>query len=86
VFCAGHTSGIRNATVSISTEAELMSAADIANLVVKPAVTGTMRARKTKAERDRVTKRQWAAYIGVAVVTTLLTRQLNQLIERRLGD
>ena len=63
-----------------------MSAADIANLVVKPAVTGTMRARKTKSDRNAVTKKQWAAYIGVAVLTTLLARQLNQLIERRLGD
>ena len=62
-----------------------MGAADIANLVVKPAVTGTMRARKTKADRNRVTKKQWAAYIGVAVLATLVTRQLNELIERRLG-
>lgn len=63
-----------------------MGAGDIANLVVKPAVTGTMRARKTKTDRNRVTKKQWGAYIGVAVLTTLLTRQLNELIERRLGD
>jgi hypothetical protein len=62
-----------------------MSAADVANLVVKPAVTGTMRARKTKSERNRVTKKQWAAYIAVAVATTLLTRQLNDLIERKLA-
>ena len=63
-----------------------MGAADVANLVVRPAVTGTIRARRTKSERDRVTKKQWAAYIGVAALTTLLTRQLNELIDRRLGD
>lgn len=63
-----------------------MVAADVANLVVKPAVTGTIRARRTKSERNRVTKKQWAAYVGVAVLTTLLARQLNELIDRRLGD
>jgi len=62
-----------------------MGAGDIANLVVKPAVTGTMRARKTKADRARVTKKQWVAYIAVAALATLATRRLNDLIERRLG-
>lgn len=63
-----------------------MGAADVANLVVKPAVTATFRARKTKNDRNRVTKKQYAAYVAVAVLTTLVARQLNELIERRLGD
>lgn len=60
--------------------------ADIANLVVKPAVTGTIRARKTKSDRDQVNKKQWVAFIGVALLTTLIARLLNDQIERRLGD
>ena len=64
-----------------------MGVGTIAGLVVKPTVTGTMRARKTAARRDHVAKKQWIAYIGVAVVTTLLTKVLNDLIEQRLaGD
>ena len=63
-----------------------MGLVDVATLVVKPAVTGTMRARQTKANRNRVAKKQWIAYIGVAVLTTLLTKALNEFIEQHLGD
>jgi hypothetical protein len=63
-----------------------MGPADVANLVVKPAVTGTIRARKTKSDRDQVNKKQWAAFIGVALLTTVAARLLNDLIERRLSD
>jgi hypothetical protein len=63
-----------------------MGVGDVATLVLKPAVTGTMRARQTKAHRNRVTKKQRVAYIGVAVLTTALTKALNDLIERRLGE
>lgn len=63
-----------------------MGVVDVATLVVKPAVTGTMRARQTKANRNRVAKKQWIAYIAVAVATTLLTKALNEFIEQRLGD
>ena len=54
--------------------------------MLKPAVTGTMRARRTKANRNHVAKKQWVAYIGVAVLTTVLTKALNEFVERRLGD
>jgi hypothetical protein len=63
-----------------------MGMVDVATLVVKPAVTGTMRARQTKANRNRVAKKQWIAYVGVAVATTLLAKVLNELIEQHLGD
>jgi hypothetical protein len=63
-----------------------MGAGDVATLVLKPAVTGTMRARKTKANRNRVAKKQWVAYIGVALLTTVLTKALNDFVERQLGD
>lgn len=63
-----------------------MGLVDVATLVVKPAVTGTMRARQTKANRNRVAKKQWIAYVGVAVLTTLLTKALNEFIEQHLGD
>jgi hypothetical protein len=63
-----------------------MEAGDVATLVLKPAVTGTMRARRTKATRNHVAKKQWVAYIGVAVLTTVLTKALNDFVERQLGD
>ena len=62
-----------------------MRAADLATVVVKPAVTGTMRARQTKARQNRVAKKQWIAYIGVAILTTALTKVLNDFIERRFA-
>lgn len=63
-----------------------MGIGDVVGVAVKPAVTGTMRARKTKARQDTVTKKQWIAFIGVAVATTIASRLLNDLIERRLGE
>ena len=62
-----------------------MGLAEVAGLVVRPAVTGTMRARKTKSRQHSVAKKQWIAYIGVAIMSALLTKTLNDLIERRLA-
>ena len=62
-----------------------MGVGDFAGVVVKPAVTGTMRARKTKARQNSVAKKQWVAYIGVAILTTALTKALNDFIERRFA-
>ena len=62
-----------------------MGAADFATVVVKPALTGTMRARKTKARQNSVAKKQWIAYIGVAILATVLTKTLNEFIERRFA-
>ncbi len=62
-----------------------MGAGDIAGLLVRPAVTGTMRARKTKSRQHSVAKKQWVAYVAVAVLTTVLTKVLNDVIERRLA-
>ena len=62
-----------------------MGVAEVAELVVRPAVTGTLRARKTKAKQHTVAKKQWVAYIGVAILTTLLTKVLNDFIERRFA-
>jgi hypothetical protein len=62
-----------------------MGVGDLAGLVVKPAVTGTVRARKTKARQNSVAKKQWVAYVGVAILTTLLTKVLNDFIERRFA-
>jgi hypothetical protein len=62
-----------------------MGVAEMAGLVVRPAVTGTMRARKTKARQHTVAKKQWVAYVGVAALTTLLTKVLNDFIERRFA-
>ena len=62
-----------------------MRAADLATVLMKPALTGTMRARQTKARQNSVAKKQWIAYIGVAILTTVLTRTLNEFIERRFA-
>jgi len=63
-----------------------VGAGQVAGLIAKPALTGTMRARQTKSRRNHVTKKQWIAYVAVAALTTLLTNRLNELIERRLGE
>lgn len=63
-----------------------MGVGDVAGLVVRPALTGTMRARKTKSKQHSVAKKQWLAYIGVAILSTVLTKILNDLIERRLAS
>jgi hypothetical protein len=62
-----------------------MGAADVAGLIVRPAVTGTMRARKTKSKQHSVAKKQWVAYIGVALLSTVMTKTLNDFIERRFA-
>jgi hypothetical protein len=62
-----------------------MGAADVAGLIVRPAVTGTMRARKTKSKQHSVAKKQWVAYIGVALLSTVTTKALNDFIERRFA-
>jgi hypothetical protein len=33
-----------------------------------------------------VAKKQWIAYIGIAIATTLMARLLNDLVERHLSD
>jgi hypothetical protein len=61
-----------------------MGAGDVAGLVVKPAVSGTMRARK--ANSQHLPKKQWAAYVAVAILMTVLSKTLNELVDRHLGD
>jgi hypothetical protein len=61
-----------------------MGAGDVAGLVVKPAVSGTMRARK--ANSTHLAKKQRAAYVGVAILMTVLSKALNELVDRHLGD
>jgi hypothetical protein len=62
-----------------------MRTGDVASLLVRPAVSGTMRARQTKKTQTTVTAKQWAGYIAVALVTTLLTKALDDLVDRRFG-
>lgn len=62
-----------------------MGVGQFAGLVARPALTGTMKARKTKSRQNSVAKKQWIGYIGVAVATTLLTKVLNDFIERRFA-
>jgi hypothetical protein len=61
-----------------------MRPADL-SVIARPALTGSMRARKTKKERDRVTLKQWLGFVAVAAFTTWLTRELDDIVERRLG-
>jgi hypothetical protein len=58
----------------------------MAGVMIKSALSGTTRAGKTKSRQGHVAKKQWLAYIGVAVVTTLMAKLLNDLVERHLGD
>ncbi len=62
-----------------------MRSADMAAMLVRPALSGTMRARQTKKERRRVTAKQWVGYVAVAIATTWLTKKLDDLIEQRFG-
>ena len=63
-----------------------MQKGDVLSAVARPAFSGTMRARQTKKEQHSVTKKQWAGYIAVALVTTLLTQKLNDLIDEAFGE
>ena len=63
-----------------------MRAGDLASAVVRPAVSGTMRARQTKKEKQRVSAAQWLAYVAVAALSTWLTKKLDDLIEERLDS
>jgi len=60
-------------------------AGEALGIVARPAMSGTMRARRTKKERHRVTAKQWLGYIAVAVVTTWLTQKLDDLVDERFG-
>ena len=62
-----------------------MGVAEVAGLVVRPAVTGHTRATKNKPRQHSVAKKQWIAYIGVAILSTLLTKALDDFIERRFA-
>ncbi len=62
-----------------------MRSGDMAALLVRPAVSGTMRARQTRKHRQRVTAAQWIGYVAVAIATTWLTKKLDDLIEQQLG-
>ena len=63
-----------------------MGVGQVAGLVVKPTVAGTMRARKTRSRQNSVAKKQWLGYVGVAILTTVLSKVLNDLIEQHLSD
>ena len=62
-----------------------MGAGDLTSLVVRPVITGGMRARKTRASQGYVTRKQVAGFVLAAAATALFSRVLNDLIERRLA-
>jgi hypothetical protein len=62
-----------------------MRTGDLVSMTMRPAVSGSMRARQTKKARDRVTLKQWLGFVAVAAFTTWLTRELDAIVERRLG-
>jgi hypothetical protein len=63
-----------------------MRAGDAVSTVLRPAFSGTMRARQTKKEQRRVSAKQWMGYVVVALATTWLTKTLDDMIDRRFGD
>ena len=62
-----------------------MRAGETFAVIARPAVSGTMRARRTKKEQHSVTARQWIAYIAAAALTTWATQKLYDQIDMRLG-
>jgi hypothetical protein len=60
-----------------------MRPGDLAAVLARPTVSGTMRARQTTKDQRAVTKKQWLGYIAVAAATTWLTKTLDDFIERR---
>jgi hypothetical protein len=62
-----------------------MRPGDLASVIMRPAVSGSLRVRQTRKERDRVTLKQWLGFVAVAAFTTWLTRELDEIVERRLG-
>ena len=62
-----------------------MRPGDLASGIARPALSGAMRARQTKKERDRVTAKQVLGFVAVAAFTTWLTKQLDDLVERKLA-
>lgn len=53
-----------------------------AGSIVKPAVQGTMRARKARKAGRRVRAQHVASYIAAAVLVTWLSKTLDKLIDR----
>jgi len=62
-----------------------MRPADLASGIARPALSGSMRARQTKKEQERVTVKQWLGFVAVAAFTTWLTEQLDDVVERHLA-
>jgi hypothetical protein len=62
-----------------------MRPADLASGIARPALSGSMRARQTKKEQERVTVKQWLGFVAVAAFTTGLTKQLDDVVERHLA-
>jgi hypothetical protein len=63
----------------------VVRAGEALGIVARPAMSGTMRARRTKKEQHSVTAKQWLGYIAVAVLTTWLTQKLDDLVDERFG-
>jgi hypothetical protein len=62
-----------------------MRAGEALAMVARPAFSGTMRARRTKKERQSVTAKQWVSYIAIAALTTWATQKLYDLVDEHLG-
>jgi hypothetical protein len=62
-----------------------MRPGDLASGIARPALSGAMRARQKKKEQDRVTVKQVLGFVAVAAFTTWLTKQLDDLVERKLA-
>jgi hypothetical protein len=63
-----------------------MRPGEAVTMVARPTFSGTMRARRTKKERQSVTAKQWISYIAVAALTTWATQKLYDLVDERLGE
>ena len=63
-----------------------MRPGDALAVLVRPAFSGTIRARQTKKEQQTVTTKQWLGYVAVAAATTWATKKLDDLVDKHLGS
>jgi hypothetical protein len=63
-----------------------MPAGDVIGMVGRPAMSGVMHARQVKKGGQRVRVAQVLGYIFIAALTTWLTKELDDLVDRYFGD
>jgi 2-keto-4-pentenoate hydratase len=63
-----------------------MSAGDVVGIIGRPAMSGALRARQVKKTGQRVRAGQVVGYIVIAALTTWLTKELDEMVDRYFGE